>query len=87
MENEKVPTTVFSQTITLMKDEEMTYFIREFNRIKEICFSNQIQIDIATNTERYLDSNFDQDINLNLLAHLRFTSKYHLISTEAIFNK
>lgn len=57
----------------------MNYYIREVKRIKEICFSNQIQLDIAVNTKRYIDSNFEKAINLNLLAHLRFTSKYHLI--------
>jgi len=25
----------------------MTYYVQELNRIKEICFSNKIQIDIA----------------------------------------
>ncbi len=57
----------------------MTYYIQELNRIKRICFFNKIQIDIAVNAKRYIDTNFDKEINLNLLAHLQFTSKYHLI--------
>lgn len=57
----------------------MTYYQQELKRIKEICFSNEIQLDIAINTKRYLDTNFDTKINLDLLARLRFTSKYHLI--------
>ena len=57
----------------------MTYYTQELNRIKKICFSNQIQIDIAVHTRRYIDTNFDEKISLDLLAHLRFTSKYHLI--------
>ena len=57
----------------------MNYYIQELKRIKEICFSNKIQIDIAVNTKKYIDANFDKEINLDLLAHLRFTSKYHLI--------
>ncbi|MEM1322372.1 MAG: AraC family transcriptional regulator [Bacteroidota bacterium] len=57
----------------------MNYFIKELERIKGICFSNQIQIDLAVNTKRYIDTHFDQAINLNLLAHLQFTSKYHLL--------
>ncbi len=61
------------------ENKKMTYFIQEFNRIKEICFSNQVQIDIAVNTKRYIDENFDKELNLEFLAHLRFTSKYHLI--------
>ena len=57
----------------------MNYYIKELERIKEICFSNKIQLDIAINTKRYIDRNFDKEINLNLLAHLHFASKYHLI--------
>lgn len=57
----------------------MTYYIQELERIKGICFSNKVQIDIAVNTKKYIDTNFDKEINLDLLAHLRYTSKYHLI--------
>ena len=57
----------------------MNHFIQELKRIKEICFSNKIQIDIAVNTKRYIDTNFNKEINLDLLSHLQFTSKYHLI--------
>ena len=57
----------------------MTYYIQELMRIKEICYSNKIQIDIAVNTKRYIDTNIDKEINLDLLAHLQFISKFHLI--------
>lgn len=57
----------------------MNYYKQELERIKGICFSNQIQIDLAVNTRRYLDTNFDKEINLDLLAHIQYTSKYHLI--------
>ncbi|MEL6719134.1 MAG: AraC family transcriptional regulator [Bacteroidota bacterium] len=57
----------------------MTYYIQKLKEVKEICYANKIQIDIAVNTKRYIDTNFDKEINLDLLAHLRFTSKYHLI--------
>lgn len=57
----------------------MNHYIKELERIKGICFSNKIQLDLAVNTKRYLDTNFDKAINLDLLAHLQFTSKYHLI--------
>ena len=57
----------------------MTYYIQEVNRIKVICFSNEIQLDIAIKTKRYIDTHFDTAINLDVLAHLRFTSKYHLV--------
>lgn len=59
--------------------KQMNYYIQELERIKGICFSNKIQIDIAVNTKRYIDTNFYKEINLDLLARLRCTSKYHLI--------
>jgi len=57
----------------------MTYYTQELARIKENCFSNKVQLDIAVNTKKYIDTNFDKEINLDLLARLRFTSKFHLI--------
>ncbi len=57
----------------------MNYYIQELERIKEICFSNQIQIDLAVNTRNYLDANFAKNIKLDVLAHLQLSSKYHLI--------
>ena len=57
----------------------MNHYIKELARIKGICFSNKIQIDIAVNTRKYIDTNFDKEINLDLLSHLQYTSKYHLI--------
>ena len=57
----------------------MNYYIQELQRIKEICFSNKLQVDMAIDTKRYIDTNFDKAIHLNLLARLQLTSKYHLI--------
>ena len=57
----------------------MTYYTQKLERVKERCYSNKIQIDIAINTKRYIDTNFDRDLNLDLLSHLQFCSKYHLI--------
>ena len=37
---------------------------KRVERIKGICFSNQIHIDIAVNTKRYIDTNFDKKISL-----------------------
>ena len=57
----------------------MNHYIQELKRIKEICFSNEVQLELAIATKRYLDNHFDQEINLDLLARLQLTSKYHLI--------
>lgn len=57
----------------------MKDYAQELKRIKAICFSNEIQLDMAIATKRYLDTHFAEKIHLDLLAQLRFTSKYHLI--------
>ena len=57
----------------------MNYYQQELERIKGICFSNQVQIDLAVSTKRFLDENFEKDINLDVLAHLQLTTKFHLI--------
>ena len=57
----------------------MTYYTQKLADLKEICFSNKFQLDLAIHTKRYIDTHFDQDINLDLLAHIQLTSKYHLI--------
>jgi AraC-like DNA-binding protein len=59
--------------------QKVNYYILEVEKIKGICFSNKIQIDTAVKTKRYIDTNFGKEINLDLLAHLQCTSKYHLI--------
>lgn len=57
----------------------MNYYAKELQRIKALCFSNEVQLEMAIETKRYMDTNFEKEINLDLLAHKRFTSKYHLI--------
>ena len=57
----------------------MNHYIQELEKIKKICFSNEEQLDVAIKTKRYLDHNFGEKINLDVLAQLQCTSKYHLI--------
>lgn len=57
----------------------MNHYIQELNRIKGICFSNEIQLQKAVNTKRYIDSHFDTKIDMDILAHEHCSSKFHLI--------
>ena len=57
----------------------MTFYESEINRIRSIVYSNQGQLDTAIGTRHYIDNNYDRDLNLDLLAHTRFVSKYHLL--------
>jgi len=57
----------------------MTFYESEIKKIATIVYSNQGQLDTVIGTRNYIDSNYDTDLNLDLLSHIRFTSKYHLL--------
>ena len=57
----------------------MTYYLKEITRIKNNCYSNQGQLDTVIGTRHYINNNFDKELNLDLLSHIRFTSKFHLL--------
>jgi AraC-like DNA-binding protein len=57
----------------------MTYYLQELTRLKSTCYSNKGQIDTVIGTRHYINNNFDKELNLNSLSHIRFTSKFHLL--------
>jgi AraC-like DNA-binding protein len=57
----------------------MTFYQREINRIKNTCFSNEGQINTVIRTRSFIDNNFENELNLDLLSHIGFTSKFHLL--------
>ncbi|MGB5287768.1 MAG: AraC family transcriptional regulator [Ignavibacteriaceae bacterium] len=57
----------------------MTYYHKEITRIKRICYSNKGQIETVIGTRHYINNNFDNELKLDLLSHIRFTSKFHLL--------
>lgn len=57
----------------------MTYYLKEITRIKKNCYSNQGQLHTVIGTRHYINNNFDKELNLDLLSHIRFTSKFHLL--------
>lgn len=57
----------------------MTFYQSEINRIRSICYSNEGQIATVIGTRRFIDSNFEKELNLDVLSHIRFTSKFHLL--------
>ena len=57
----------------------MTFYEKELNRIDGIIYSNQEQIETVIGVRNYIDNNYDNDLNLDLLSQLRFVSKFHLL--------
>lgn len=43
------------------------------------CYPNKGQLDTVIGTRHYINNNFDNELNLDLLSHIRCTSKFHLI--------
>lgn len=62
-----------------VKSKEMTFYQTEINRIKNICFSNNTQIETAISVRNFIDNHFYKDLNLDLLSQTHFVSKYHLL--------
>ncbi len=57
----------------------MTFYEKEINRISDICYSNEKQLETVIETKNYIDNNFYNDLSLNVLSYTRFVSKYHLL--------
>src|SRR5689334_17008902 len=57
----------------------MTFYLKEIIRIKNNCYSNQGQLDTVIATRHYINNNYYKELNLELLSHIRFTSKFHLL--------
>ncbi len=57
----------------------MTFYQAEIKRIKQVHYSNNGQIETAIGARHFIIDNLDKEVNLDLLAHVRFTSKFHLL--------
>ena len=57
----------------------MTFYQREINRIRNICYSNDRQIQTVIGARNYINNNFDKELKLELLSRIIFTSKFHLL--------
>ena len=57
----------------------MTHYLKEITRIKNNCYANQGQLNTVIGTRHYINNNFDKELNLDLLSHIRFISKFHLL--------
>ena len=56
----------------------MNYYQRKLSSLKSQNYSNEQQIASIIKTRKFIDDNFDKDLNLDVISKNRFTSKYHL---------
>ncbi|WP_106793877.1 AraC family transcriptional regulator [Aquimarina sp. Aq78] len=57
----------------------MTFYEKELYRIRSIVYSNEGQINTVIGIRNYIENNYDVNLNLELLSHIQFVSKYHLL--------
>ncbi|MEM6516875.1 MAG: AraC family transcriptional regulator [Bacteroidota bacterium] len=70
--------TEFTEKINLHIAIDMSIYKQKLNHIKKSCYSNEKQIASVIATRCYIDSNFENKLNLDTLSEIHFTSKYHL---------
>lgn len=57
----------------------MTFYEKELCRIRGEIYSNERQINTVVGIRNYIKNNYDVNLNLDLLAHIQYVSKYHMI--------
>ena len=57
----------------------MTFYQKEITRIRNSHYSNEGQIDTVIAARSFISSNFDQELNLDLLSRISYVSKFHLL--------
>ncbi|GAA4274539.1 AraC family transcriptional regulator [Aquimarina gracilis] len=57
----------------------MTYYQLEIQKVKDTCWKNQQQLDTVIKARHFIDQNFNEDLNLDLLSSILYTSKFHLL--------
>lgn len=57
----------------------MTFYQKELQRIKNVVFSNQGQLDTVIAIRNYIDNHYETNLNLELLSKIQFVSKFHLL--------
>ncbi|MEM6631670.1 MAG: AraC family transcriptional regulator [Bacteroidota bacterium] len=57
----------------------MSFFESEVERLDKLLYSNKAQLDTVKGVKNYIDHNFEQEVNLAVLAQSKFVSKYHLL--------
>ncbi len=57
----------------------MTLYEKALNRKRSSIYANQRQINTVIGLRNYIENNYDVNLNLDLLSHTQFVSKYHLL--------
>lgn len=57
----------------------MTFYQQEINRIRSLVYSNEAHLIAVIRTRRFINANFEKALDLEQLARVGLTSKFHLL--------
>ena len=57
----------------------MTFYEKELIRIRCIVYSNDGQINTVIGIRKYIENNYNANLNLDLLSNALYVSKYHML--------
>ena len=59
----------------------MTFYQKKIKEVQEEIYSNEGQIETVIGIRNYIDKNYQQPLNLDVLSNEKFVSKFHLLRT------
>jgi len=59
----------------------MTFYQKKIKEVREDIYSNEGQIETVIGIRNYIDKNYQQPLNLDVLSNEKFVSKFHLLRT------
>ena len=57
----------------------MTFYEQKLKNLQSSLYKNQGQINAIIAVKNYIDTNYETDLNMDLLSKIQLVSKYHLI--------
>ncbi len=57
----------------------MTFYEKEVLGIKKMIYANEAQIKTVIRARHYIDTHLENELSLDILARIHYTSKYHLL--------
>lgn len=57
----------------------MNFYQKKLSELKADLYSNQDQIETIIGVRNYIDTHYDQNLNLDQLSEVQFVSKFHML--------
>ncbi|NNE25855.1 MAG: helix-turn-helix transcriptional regulator [Saprospiraceae bacterium] len=57
----------------------MTFYKKELEKIRRLVYANNVQIDIIKGVRKFIENNYQDNLNLDSLSNNHFVSKHHLL--------